>query len=191
MEGNAICGLADYEESGEEEKIAKYRYQTDRTRPGPSIFSLYRRIPVVDTMTDFEKARAFMEGLSHSFSYVPQVTDVSTTAEEAFAGGKGVCQDYTHILLSLCRIERIPCRYVTGMLSGEGASHAWVEVLDQGKWKGLDPTNEVVVADDHIRIASGRDCRDCRMNHGRFVGNTRQCQTVVCLVQEKGEQNRT
>ena len=98
--------------------------------------------------------------------------------------GMGVCQDYSHILLSLCRMERIPARYVVGLLMGEGLSHAWVEVCSGGRWIALDPTNNLVVDDQHIKISSGRDYKDCMINQGLFVGRTTQRQDVHVSVTE-------
>ncbi len=62
-------------------------------------------------------------------SYSHDRTTVFTTAAEAFALRAGVCQDYSHVLLSLCRYCGLPARYVSGHLLGEGGTHAWVEVL--------------------------------------------------------------
>lgn len=71
-----------------------------------------------------------MDVVYHSIRYVQGVTQVTTTAENAAELGMGVCQDYAHIFLALLRKEHVPCRYVVGMMSGEGASHAWVEIFD-------------------------------------------------------------
>ena len=131
-----------------------------------------------------EKASAIMDGLAESFKYVQGITDMETTAEEAFAGGCGVCQDYAHILLTLLRMEHIPCRYVVGMMSGEGASHAWVEVCDGEKWVALDPTNNCMVDDHYISISYGRDANDCTINQGYFYGSTEQTQEIHVLVEE-------
>ena len=64
-----------------------------------------------------------------SLEYEWGITGVGTTASEALAAGRGVCQDYAHIMLAACRAAGIPARYVSGHLGGEGGSHAWVEVL--------------------------------------------------------------
>ncbi|MCC8052193.1 MAG: transglutaminase family protein [Clostridiales bacterium] len=130
-------------------------------------------------------AITMMHSLYETFSYVQGVTNVQTTAEEAMALGKGVCQDYSHILLSLCRMARIPCRYVVGMLIGEGLSHAWVEVCSGGHWYALDPTNNLIVDDAHIKISAGRDYHDCIVSQGVFVGRTTQTQTVAVRVREE------
>ena len=136
-------------------------------------------------MGALDRACTFMDGLHDRFVYTPGVTDIHTTAEQAMALGQGVCQDYAHILLSLCRMEQIPCRYVVGMLLGEGLSHAWVEIADGERWYALDPTNRLLVDDQHIKISAGRDYTDCTINQGLFVGRTRQTQQAVVSVQEE------
>lgn len=113
-----------------------------------------------------------------SFEYAPGTTDVTTTAAEAFAGGKGVCQDYAHVLIALCRACDVPARYVTGLMVGEGATHAWVEVHDGSRWRGLDPTHNSVVDDRYMLFATGRDFDDCPIERGVFRGNAEQTQKV-------------
>lgn len=125
-----------------------------------------------------------MRRLYQDFHYEQGVTDISTTAEEALLLGKGVCQDYSHIMLSLCRMERIPSRYVVGMLMGEGLSHAWVEICSDGHWIALDPTNNLVVDTQHIKISSGRDYQDCIINQGVFTGFASQVQHIQVSVKE-------
>ena len=98
--------------------------------------------------------------------------------------GCGVCQDYSHILISLCHLAGIPARYVVGMLTGEGASHAWVEIYQDEKWYALDPTNNLIVDDEHIKISHGRDYRDCLINQGVFTGCAKQTQEIQVVVEE-------
>lgn len=118
--------------------------------------------------------------------YVQGVTDIHTTAEEALAGREGVCQDYAHIMIALCRMAGIPSRYVVGMMQGEGCSHAWVEVCADGAWHGMDPTNDRVTDDSYIKISHGRDYQDCIVNRGTFLGNGTQTQTVCVRVDSDG-----
>lgn len=92
-----------------------------------------------------------MRAVYTHFKYVTGSTQIHATAEEALKLGEGVCQDYAHIMLSLLRIEGIPCRYVVGIMQGEGASHAWTEVLCNGYWYGFDPTNNKLVDDEYIK----------------------------------------
>lgn len=135
-----------------------------------------------------QTALHLMHALHRDFRYQKAATNVSTTAEEAMERGAGVCQDYAHIFLSLLRLAGIPCRYVTGMLQGEGESHAWVEAALGEYWYGLDPTNDCAVAGSHVKLASGRDYADCRISQGVFYGGGEQRQSVQVSVQNRNEQ---
>ncbi len=115
-----------------------------------------------------------MHRLHADFTYQKAATDVTTTAEQALERGAGVCQDYAQIFLALVRLFGIPARYVTGMLEGEGQSHAWIEIALGGYWYGLDPTNDCAVAHSHVKIGSGRDFADCRISQGVFRGAAHQ-----------------
>ena len=106
--------------------------------------------------------------------YVPDVTNVATTAAEAFAQGTGVCQDYAHIMLALCRLNGLASRYVSGHLLGEGGTHAWVEVigdpLGDGTapvW-GFDPTHRRTTTLSYVFVAAGRDFADVTPTSGCF-----------------------
>ncbi len=127
---------------------------------------------------DVNSAAAFAVFLMHrlhaDFTYQKAATDVTTTAEQALERGAGVCQDYAQVFLALVRLFGIPARYVTGMLEGEGQSHAWIEIALGGYWYGLDPTNDCAVAHSHVKIGSGRDFADCRISQGVFRGAAHQ-----------------
>lgn len=118
--------------------------------------------------------------------YVSGSTDVCTSAEAAFAQGKGVCQDFAHIAICLCRLCGISARYVNGYMLGEGQTHAWVEyfIPSISEWHAYDPTNNRVVDDSYIKLAQGRDYNDCRTNHGVFRGDVSQTMHVRLSVQE-------
>ncbi len=104
------------------------------------------------------------------FEYVPGATDLLTPLSAFIAQKRGVCQDYAHLMLSAARSHGVPARYVSGYLyggagegtQGAGATHAWVELYlpSTGTWQGFDPTNNVLVAGSHIKIAVGRDYAD-------------------------------
>lgn len=184
VSGRAQTGLTARETATEAHRLGMYKYQTGYTIPGEHLLTFAGQIACSPQMTNEEKAMVYMRALHERFIYCPGATNISTTAEQAMECGQGVCQDYSHILLSLCRMEHIPCRYVVGMLKGEGLSHAWVEVYSDGYWIALDPTNNLVVDDEHIRISVGRDYRDCTINKGIFVGQTMQTQEARVLVEE-------
>lgn len=183
IDGDAITGLKDYEcEASDEYMIFSFPHGLNMA--GDKIKAFYNEIAFKSDCSNIEKAIAIMNALYSSFTYRPLVTDVNTSAEQAFLKGCGVCQDYAHIFISLLHLAHIPARYVTGLLIGEGASHAWVEILDTGKWYGLDPTNNCAVSDDHIKIGVGRDAKDCMINRGIMHGGGLHTQTVKVVVTE-------
>ena len=116
-------------------------------------------------------------------TYQTGVTNVRTTAGEAAQNKTGVCQDYAHIFLALCRMMKIPARYVSGLPVGEGASHAWVEIWFDGKWHGYDPTRNCHVDETYLRFCTGRDFHDCPIEAGVFWGNCIQNQKVYTKVE--------
>lgn len=185
--GTALTGLSSFETARQDYQLGLFRYQTEMTRPGPCIRAFHNRFSFGEETTGLDKALAYMRTLYDTFQYLPHSTNIETTAEEAMKLGNGVCQDYSHILLSLCRMEKIPCRYVVGMMTGEGQSHAWVEVCHQGHWIALDPTNNLLPDDQHIKISAGRDCKDCTINQGLFTGQTTQTQSIHVSVTEISE----
>jgi transglutaminase-like putative cysteine protease len=126
--------------------------------------------------------RRLMGEMYARFEYSPKSTRVDSPIDEALEARKGVCQDFAHIFLSLVRPLGIPARYVSGYLfqaagshdrSTDGATHAWVEVLlpDLG-WVGLDPTNNLIADERHIRVAIGRDYADVPPTRGVFKGGS-------------------
>jgi transglutaminase-like putative cysteine protease len=112
--------------------------------------------------------------VSQHMRYVPDATNVATTAAEAFAQGTGVCQDYAHIMIALCRLCGIPARYVSGHLLGEGGTHAWLEVIETGpagtpRVAGFDPTHDRRTTMNYVFVAAGRDYADVAPTSGQFV----------------------
>ena len=162
---------------------ALFKYETPLTKAGQEIREFHRSFEPINYMTKFERALYMMNKLYDEFWYKPGVTGVSTTAEEAFELRRGVCQDYAHILLALCRLERIPCKYIAGMIPGEGATHAWIAVYDAGIWIMIDPTHNKICNDTYIKISSGRDAKDCAINQGVFTGTGRQTQEIKAVVE--------
>ena len=184
LAGTATTGLADYEEKAPESKAMIFRHPHGLNRPGEAVRAYYAKLEESLRGNDLEKALALMEALHRDFSYCSGSTDVNTTAEQAFAQGKGVCQDFAHIFIALLHLAGIAARYVTGFIMGEGASHAWVEVLYDGKWYGLDPTANTQVYENHIKIGVGRDAADCMLNRGIMLGGGLHTQTVRVKVRE-------
>ena len=160
-----------------------FRHPYGLNRADDGIRSYFESItPHIPRDNSYEAALYLMHTLHRDFQYQAGVTGVTTTAAEAFALGKGVCQDYAHIFIALCHLAGIPARYVTGMMIGEGATHAWVEILSGDYWYAMDPTNDCIAADAYIKIAHGRDAADCMVNKGIIRGFAAQEQTVTVRV---------
>lgn len=131
-----------------------------------------------------DKAMALSHHVFANMQYVPLSTGTETTATEAFMAHKGVCQDYSHILIALCRHYGIPARYVNGFIAGEGETHAWVEIYDGEAWLGIDPTHDCQIMTGYIKIAHGRDADDCHVNRGSYFGNACQQTEIHVIVNE-------
>ena len=150
---------------------------------------------VIQAVGDIESPVEFslhlMRYLHEVMTYDGESTNVSTTANEAFELKKGVCQDYSHIMLGVLRARNIPARYVSGYLYvgenseliGDAASHAWVEFMAPGiGWIGLDATNNVEALETHICLSAGRDYSDVSPLQGVYRGGN---QTLDVKVQVK------
>lgn len=128
--------------------------------------------------TPLEAVIAVSEIIREKLEYWPGATHVYTPASEAWTSGRGVCQDYTNIMLSVLRSAGVPARYVSGYLysgGGEigetivGESHSWVEAW-VGYWHAIDPTNGRDVGEQHVGVARGRDYHDVSPMSGVFTG---------------------
>lgn len=183
-QGVAVTGLSKGVKAEEDYRLGMFLKQTQFTHPDDKLKEFFKKIRLKDGESNLYNSLCIMEKLGESFRYVSGSTNIHTTASQAWSQGCGVCQDYSHIMISLCRMAGIQARYVAGMLVGEGASHAWLEIADNGMWYGLDPTNGTQVGDEHIKISHGRDYKDCLINQGVFNGDATQRQTVSVVVHE-------
>jgi transglutaminase-like putative cysteine protease len=127
----------------------------------------------------FETSVAIMSHINTNWTYAPNTTHVSTHMREVMMNRQGVCQDFSHVMIGMCRSLGIPARYVSGYLyngpgnhlRGAQATHAWCEVFVPGKgWYGLDPTNNTLSDERHIKIATGCDYSDAAPLTGQFDG---------------------
>ncbi len=132
-----------------------------------------------------DRALALKRAIFEHFEYQPGSTDIHTTAEDVLEGGKGVCQDFAHLLIASCRCLGLPARYVSGYLYDRAsgpydvlATHAWVEVHTGHGWLGLDPTHKRMVTDHYVRIAVGRDYGDATPVRGFYKGSAAEKMTV-------------
>jgi len=153
--------------------------QTRRTEPPAEVVALAKDI-ASKSDDACESALQISMAIGNAIEYMSGVTGVHSTAAEAWAGGKGVCQDIAHLALGALRSAGIPARYVSGYLHpkpdaaiGEtvvGESHAWIEWFCGGQWRGYDPTNLIDIGDRHVLVGRGRDYNDVPPLRGVYAG---------------------
>jgi transglutaminase-like putative cysteine protease len=134
-----------------------------RPRPGTSLVELILRV----------------RGYIHDhFEYARDVTLASSPVDDVLERGKGVCQDFTHLMIAVLRSFGVPARYVSGYIhrvARESQSHAWCEVwLPEFGWVGVDPTNDCLASDHFIKVAVGRDFTDVPPNKGVYRGSVEE-----------------
>ncbi|RVT99977.1 transglutaminase family protein [Mucilaginibacter limnophilus] len=147
--------------------------------------------------TPYQIVLRFCQYVFDNFEYIKGVTTVDTTLDEIWKLRAGVCQDFAHIMTEMLRIVQIPARYVSGYICtnsngmrGEGATHAWVEayIPDYG-WLGIDPTNNCIANETHVRLAVGRNFSDCSPVKGVYKGSSNHKLTVSVMVDEESFNN--
>lgn len=126
--------------------------------------------------------------------YEPGITDVHSPSSEVLELGRGVCQDFAHVMIAACRYANIPARYVSGYLYGgveserdDRESHAWCEVYGgkESGWIGLDPTHDTIYCDErYVKIGVGRDYSDVPPVRGTFKGSATEKLSVVVRMRE-------
>ncbi len=149
-------------------------------------------LDIIGEETDvWQIAQLIMQYINREFRYEPNSTHVHTTMAEVMKLRAGVCQDFAHVMLGLCRSIKLPARYVSGylyngpveQLKGAQASHAWVEIYITGHgWVGLDPTNNQPVDGHYVKIGVGRNYGDVPPIRGTYRGTQERKLTVDVLV---------
>jgi len=149
--------------------------------------------------TPYQVALRFCQYVYDNFEYIKGVTTVETTLDEIWKIKAGVCQDFAHILMEMLRLVQIPARYVSGYICstkkennmrGEGATHAWAEayIPDYG-WLGIDPTNNCIANENHVRLAVGRNFSDCSPVKGVYKGSSNHKLEVAVSVDNENTLN--
>jgi transglutaminase-like putative cysteine protease len=135
--------------------------------------------------------------LQKDIEYVTGVTDIGTSSTEILETRKGVCQDFSHLLIACLRSRGLPARYVSGYLRtnavedeagrklvGDAASHAWVSVWSPPYgWIEFDPTNGCFAGTDHVAVAWGRDFGDVSPLRGVILGGGQHQLSVTVVVE--------
>lgn len=181
-----------YREPAIHERIWPYLHESRRVSQSPEVWR--RALDATAGMTAiFEQAGAIMEWIHREFIYEPGATGVKAHLEESFALRRGVCQDFTHVMLGMCRAIGVPARYASGYLYngprdtlvGAQASHAWCEVyLPAAGWIGFDPTNNTLADERYVKVAVGRDYEDVAPVEGSYRG-TGHCRLDIQVEVEK------
>lgn len=135
----------------------------------------------------FVSTVGLMQRIKRDFVYDSRATEISTPLNEVFGKRRGVCQDFAHIMIAGLRGLGLPAAYVSGYLrtipppgrprlQGADATHAWVSVWCGAElgWLGFDPTNDLVIGNDHVVLATGRDYTDVSPVDGVIVGSRKQ-----------------
>ena len=147
-----------------------------------------------------DAARLLMSRIHDTMTYESESTHVNTPALSALQQGKGVCQDFAHIMVACCRAQGLPARYVSGYmltnpppgqarLIGCDASHAWASVYcpgdtpGTGQWLDFDPTNNRMPGEDYVTVATGRDFLDISPMRGVIRGGARHILDVAVTVE--------
>ena len=152
---------------------------------------------IVDTSkSPLVNANVLSEYVYKNFEYKKGVTGIETKVDEILQLKAGVCQDFAHVLLVMLHMIGIPARYVSGYicpkgleLRGEGATHAWVEAyIPFLGWLGLDPTNNCIVSDRHVRLAIGRNFSDCTPVKGTYKGSSEHTLEVSVVINNGNQQ---
>jgi len=160
--------------------------------PTPLLEKLAEELDLRRRGNPLDLLRELNSRLYEKFDYAPNTTEVDSPIDDALQSRRGVCQDFAHIMTTLVRQLKIPCRYVSGYLYHEdksmdrspaGATHAWVEAyLGELGWVGFDPTNNLEGCDRHVRVALGRDYSDVPPTRGVYKGEAESELSVLVTV---------
>ncbi len=147
----------------------------------------YSRMSFTPKRRVLDAAQELMRRIRADFRYDAKATSISTPLAQAFEQRRGVCQDFAHIMIAALRGVGLPARYISGYLrtvpppgkqrlEGADASHAWTSIWcgEAHGWIGLDPTNALMIGNDHIVLARGRDYADISPVSGIVLGSGEQ-----------------
>ena len=193
LSAEAMAATLDESRAAEvREIIWPYLQETRQVEKNPEAWKqaldLTRELPAIH-----DKASTIMSWIHEKFSYEPGSTAVQTRLAESYAMRRGVCQDFTHVMLGMCRTIGVAARYASGYLYngptdhlvGAQASHAWPEIYLPGMgWVGYDPTNNNLADERYIKVAVGRDYDDVAPVEGTYMGSG-HCQMEVLVQVEK------
>ncbi|MBI1386704.1 MAG: transglutaminase family protein [Rhizobiales bacterium] len=184
-ERHGVIGLTD-----DASRAGVFLRETPLTRSDAAIRTLALENASSDVL---ERLHAIMVRLHEAMTFDQEATAAGTDAREAFALGRGVCQDFSHVFIAAAREIEVPARYVTGYLAVAGqapavAQHAWVEAFVAGLgWVGFDPANGVSPSERYVRVACGFDAEGSAPITGTRRGGDGEMLTVDIAVEEAAQ----
>lgn len=184
---------------GTVETSTKIDEDTDEVKLSPLVFLRATNLtraegPLIELAEQYRRRagtltglRALADAVRERLPFESGVTEVHSTALEAYEAGKGVCQDHAHVFIACCRHLGVPVRYVSGYLRMSGsdapvASHAWADAWVVDRWRSFDVTNGRPAGEDHIRLALGADYLDASPVRGVRNGGGEEQMIASALV---------
>jgi transglutaminase-like putative cysteine protease len=174
----------------ERQPEALFLRQSRLTAPSPELARLARGALASQGGDTLAALHALCRDLRADLAFDTEATHSATTAAEAFAAGKGVCQDFAHIFLSAARVLGVPARYVSGYYlrsdtADQDAGHAWAEAhLPSLGWIAFDPANGHCATDRYVRVAVGRDYLEAAPVRGSRAGGGGETLSVALRVEQ-------
>lgn len=181
--------------SPEELQAYEFTFDSPRCRCRPE-FAEYCALSFASDESIVDSLRRLLKRFFSDFKFDPTATTVTSPVEQVFKQRRGVCQDFSHLMISMLRSIGLPARYISGYLRtlpppgkvkliGADASHAWVSVYCGALgWVDIDPTNNTLAGLDHITVAWGRDYGDVTPLKGVYIGGGTSRLTVSVDVSE-------
>lgn len=167
---NAIVGTS--ADAMKEATSFDFLYSSRYVEVNPELWRM--AVDSAEGITDaWQRSLGIMHFVYKRLTYQPNSTHVHTHMRDVLEQGRGVCQDFAHVMIGFCRCLQIPARYVSGYLATETASatHAWVEVLVPSHgWRALDPTHNRQTDATYIKLGIGRDYHDVSPVAGYYKG---------------------
>ncbi|MFY9784408.1 MAG: transglutaminase family protein [Pseudolabrys sp.] len=169
--------------------------ETSLTRPDPAIVDFAKTAQAGTNGDNLALLHALLAALNRQIAFDTDPTHTATTAAQAFALRRGVCQDITHIFVAAARSLGIPARYVGGHfhradgVTSQEAGHAWAEAyVENLGWVGFDPTNGICITDAHVRVAVGLDYLGASPVRGTRYGGSGETLSVAVRVAQARQQ---
>lgn len=168
---------------------------TPLTAPDDALTALARSVRPEQQGNPLATLHALLARVHEEVAFDTDPTRSTTTAAEAYALKRGVCQDLTHIFIAAARELGFPARYVAGYfhradgIVRQEAGHAWAEahIPDLG-WIAFDPANGICATDAHVRVAVGLDYLGAAPVRGTRYGGGAETLAVSVLVDQAQRQ---